>query len=262
MEARNALMVFAMAFALFGCGLELLTTTAIQGELHAQSAKSAVKQLEFAENTTAKTSIQQAVNIYHAENGAYPNTLDELVPEYLPNIPSKADGSSFGYEPLTGAVTERPAPKPVVRAPTPADLESMNRLRVAIDLYGRNTGYYPPSLPALVPNYIQELPRTESGQAFVYDPQTGTVYHPAHMTPQQDAAGAAQRPAQRGNTGMNVRGGGPLGEVMTGIAIQRQLSNMSNAGAASARNRARQNLDNTINGQDRRTQRYMDDLGL
>jgi len=259
MNTLRALVLAGLVAAAAGCGVELLTTTAIQGELQAKQAKSALGHLRYAENTASRISIQQAVDVYRAEKGVNPATLDALVPEYLPSIPEKADGGAFGYDPATGTVTDRPVPQPVVQGPTEADIQKMNQLAVAIDTYGRNTGYYPGSLAALVPDYLVHVPVTDGGQAFLYDPQTGAVYHPA----QERSQGAAVGPRQQVQQPMGMgAGAGPMGEMMTGIAIQNQLNSMSNAGAASARTRARQNIDQSFQGHDQRQQRIMDDLGL
>jgi hypothetical protein len=86
-----------------GCILELLTTTAIQGELQAQNAASATKQLEHTRRMADEMKVKQAIDVYRAENAAYPPSLEALVPEYLDAVPVDPIGKPlFAYDPSTG----------------------------------------------------------------------------------------------------------------------------------------------------------------
>jgi len=238
---------------LVGCALELLTTTAIEGELQAQQAKTAVKQIDYAQNSSSKMSIQQAVNAYSAENGRYPTSLEELVPEYLPSLPTRRDGAPFGYDPATGAVLDKAPAQPTSQGPTQGDIQKMNQLARAIDRYGRTTGYYPGSLAELVPNCLAAIPRTDGAREFIYDPQTGYVYHPSQFNTQTQPAQAM---------GTTPGASGPMGEALTGIGIQNQLNSMSNAATNAAGSRARQGVNETAQTRDQYQDNVMNGLGL
>jgi len=93
---------------LAGCGVEMATTTATVGAMEAESAQNAINRGNSTKDTVEKTSIQKAVDTYLAEKGAYPKSLKELVPDYLPILPKKADGTSFGYNSSTGKVLDAP----------------------------------------------------------------------------------------------------------------------------------------------------------
>jgi len=50
-------------------------------------------------------SINKAVQLFYAQEGRYPKTLNELVrPEYLPRLPDPPVGMKYSYNPATGEV--------------------------------------------------------------------------------------------------------------------------------------------------------------
>ena len=257
---------------LLGCGVEVLTTTAIQGELQAEQMKAMKRQVGHTADTTAKINIQRAIDIYAAEKGVFPASLDELAPNYIPSIPSRPDGTPYGYDRVSGKVLDGPvAPPPAAAAgPTAADRQNLELLRSAIDTCGRSTGYYPASLAALAPNYLVSVPKTESGQDFLYDPATGAVAHPAEF-----AAGRGRGYGGRGRgqgqgrgqgrgrgRGQGVGGAGPMGEVMTGIGMQQQLNSMGQSGANSAGSYARRGLQGKTQQHNQQQEKALEDLGL
>lgn len=178
---RNAIVII-LALGLTGCGLEVLTTTAITGELQKQDAERAVDALDRTEQQTARWEVQQAIEAYRAEHGRNPDSLEELVPEHLAEVPETPEGEPLAYDPATGAVGEAAAQR-LQRA----------KLEEAIHEYARDHRHYPPSLRALTPEYLDDIPRTESGEPFAYNPQTGVVIHPRQLRQQQ----GQQRPGGR-----------------------------------------------------------------
>lgn len=243
--AMSAIICFCFA----GCGVELLTTTAIVGELQKEQLEATRGAVQNAGDGMAKINIQRAIDTYRAEKGSNPPSLEALVPDWLPSLPNRPDGSAYAYDPATGKVLDGPASGGV----TSADRANMERIREAINAYGMRTGFYPPSIEALVPQYLAELPKTESGHAFLYDMRTGALAHPAAGT--QSAAGTA--PAPRPGTGLS-----PMGEAMTGLSMQQQLGTMSNAGASSAGSRAGQQIGNATAGHNQRQEEALQQLGL
>jgi len=250
-----------------GCGVELLTTTAIQGELQAEQAKALKRQVGNASRSMGRVNIQRAIDTYTAEKGYYPASLDELVPGYLASLPAQSDGTPYGYDPATGKLLEGAAASQPPTPPgqiTPGDVRKMTDIRQSMDRYGRTTGYYPPSLQALVPTYLTALPKTDSGQDFVYYPQTGALLHPSEVAGQGAAPPAPQhqgRQAGRAQGGGGA-GVGPMGEVMTGMAVQKELNSMSNAGSSAVGGYGRRKLRDATQGRNAQQEKVMDDLGL
>lgn len=262
MRIHCGILVFC-GIIIAGCGAELLTTTAIQGELQAEQLKAMKGQVGQASETTAKINIQRAIDTYQAEKGSYPPTLDALVPDFLPSLPHKADGSPFGYDAASGRVLDdsaslQPPSMPAIGAPTPADYQKLQTVQMAIARYAQQKGAYPASLETLVPSYLLILPKTDAGQNLNYSPQTGTVSLPGQAG--KSPAIVAGTPAGRS---MGVVGGsGPMGEVMTGIAVQNQLNSMNNSGVSSAGGYARQRASSSTQQHNRQQEKALNDLGM
>lgn len=240
-----------LAALLAGCGAEVLTTTAIVGELHKENASAMKGQLDAASQQMGRTEVQGAINTYMAEKGYYPTSLKDLTPEYLAELPVQPDGTLFNYNPETGRLLDGPGAQPPARQViTSGERYKMKTIREAINAYGYDTGYYPPNLQALVPNYLSSIPTTDDGMAFLYNPQDGALTHPyksqQNLTPQQNTNAPAQR---RGMSGA----GGPMNEAVTSIGIQNQLQNMNQSGAAGTRSTGRRSID-SINQQHQRRQ--------
>ena len=257
-----------IGFLCAGCGVELLATTAIRGELEAEQAGALKRQVGNAANSTGKVNIQRNIDLYAAENGHYPASLEDLVPRYMTRIPTRADGAPYNYDPSTGKLVDGPvAPQPT--GVTAGDRQKMNQIRAAIHRYGMAVGYYPPSLQALAPTYLAAVPKTDSGQDFVFHPQNGALFHPielAGQTPPQSAPGyqaPTTPPAQPPRpAGAPVGGGGPMAEVVTGMGVQKQLNSMSNAGSSSAGGYGRRKLRGATKDRNKQQEKAMDDLGL
>lgn len=239
------LLVFSIITLMTNCGVELLTTTAIQGELQAQQLKSMQRQVQTVSNQTAKINLQRAIQTFQAENGRYPTSLNELVPKYLPSIPEAGGGSHFTFDPYTGQIVTMPATVPI------DDLRRMEQIKYAVLQFAQVTGYYPASLEVLYPNYISFYPTTVSGEQFLYDPQTGAVSHPKSTI---YGTTSSQSSAPVGGTGI-------VGEYTTGIGIQQQLGNMPNQ-SGSVGTHMRGSINNIQNDYSNRQNQVMNDLGL
>ena len=130
----KALLLIALTLPLSGCLMELLTVTAIQGELAAQDAQSATRALSYAKESVATTELQQAISAYTAENGYYPPTLEALVPDYLYSVPTTPGGRPYAYDPSTGHLTD-PAAAPA-RVPFKAsDRHKQQKVKDALYLF-------------------------------------------------------------------------------------------------------------------------------
>jgi len=258
----RAVLVVCLALAVSGCGVEVLTTTAIQGELQKNQLQTVTRQLTGAREFSSKLTLENAIQTYYGEKGVYPPSLDTLVPEYLPEVPKRPDGGPFGYDPATGAVLEHPsaAPAPAMQAPAPisaTDLQLAQQLRQAVGAYAAATGYLPPSLQALVPQYIAFVPTAADGRPYLYDPRTGAVTHPA----QAGLAAAPAAPVPAPGRAPGAMAGTPMTEAMTGLGVQAQLDSMSQSGASGAGSRARAGASGIEQSYSDRQQRALDDLG-
>ncbi len=73
-----------------------------------------VKSLGEAQKTADKTidvtSINKALEMFNVQEGRYPKTLQELVPNYMPKIPDAPPGSKIVYDPANGTVKVVPQP--------------------------------------------------------------------------------------------------------------------------------------------------------
>ena len=234
------------ALTLCGCGVELLTTTAIQGELQAQQMSAMKGQIEHAAGTSGQINVQRAIDTYRAENGHNPPSLEALAPNYLAQVPLQPDGTPYGYDPASGRLLSGPG-----AATAGSDQQQLQAIRAAINRYGNATGYFPPTLDALAPLYLPAPPRTSSGQPFLYNNQNGQVEVPGGQ------GAAAVRPS-----GGAPMGAGLMGEVMTGIGMQQQLGNMNNAGSSAAGSRMREQAGGFQGDHNARQNAVMDNLGL
>lgn len=60
--------------------------------------KSSMEKASTAAISTDITMIQQAISLYYSEKGELPETLSELVPNYLRNVPVDPWGNYYKYE--------------------------------------------------------------------------------------------------------------------------------------------------------------------
>ena len=65
----------------------------------------AAKAKRTADKTVGTLGINQAIQLYQAQEGQLPKTLNDLVAkQYLPGIPAAPAGMKYDYNPQTGAV--------------------------------------------------------------------------------------------------------------------------------------------------------------
>ena len=91
--------------------------------------------------------------------------------------------------------------------PPPDDNEKVRQIQEAVDKYEEERGYLPTVLEDLIPSQMASVPKTDSGQSFLYNPRDGYVSVPA------------ARAKRKGGPSS-----GPMGEVMTGIGISEELN--------------------------------------
>jgi hypothetical protein len=65
----------------------------------------AAKAKNMADKTVSTLGINQAIQLYQAQEGELPKTLNDLVAkQYVPSIPPPPAGMKYDYNPQTGAV--------------------------------------------------------------------------------------------------------------------------------------------------------------
>lgn len=63
------------------------------------------KAKQRAERTVDEASLKKAIEMFQAQEGRLPKSLNELVrPEYLPSLPQPPAGMKFDYNPSTGEI--------------------------------------------------------------------------------------------------------------------------------------------------------------
>jgi hypothetical protein len=109
---QTLLLPLALAFTLIGCGDSSNQTG---GSTNAASSgspitapvdylNSAAKAKQSMEKTVDVTSINKAIELFNAQEGRFPENLDELVAKkYLAQIPTPPFGTKIEYDPKTGA---------------------------------------------------------------------------------------------------------------------------------------------------------------
>lgn len=250
---RYALVLLG-ALLLAGCGVDLLMTTAIQGEMQAKQAVGAKRVLDQAKVFKGTTEMESAIRIYRGQYGENPPSLEYLVPGYLAAVPRQPDGSVYGYDPLTGRISNEPPPANNALR----DRQTIQTILAAIQQFGTATGFYPGTLDELYPRYLREAPRTLDGQQFVYNNQNGEVRLP-YSVPTQPG----RRPAAPGNRRGGMGGGsGAMGEMVTGMGVSQQLNSMGQSGVSSASSRSRQKLRSGAVDPNQRINDAMKDLDL
>ncbi len=77
-------------------------------EPDAEPGKAVQKNIDKANEVGCKAKLKEidvGLAGYENEYGTYPNTLDELIPYYLPKIPNEQHGGQYSYDSSTGIVT-------------------------------------------------------------------------------------------------------------------------------------------------------------
>lgn len=62
------------------------------------------KAQQTARKTVSSAGMQQAIQMFQAQEGRFPNTLGELVPNYVDRIPPPPAGMKYSYDAKNGTV--------------------------------------------------------------------------------------------------------------------------------------------------------------
>ena len=95
----------AMAFALAGCSGGSSNSNAPATNTTSSSSSPLVQSQVYAQQKIAVSTLNQAVQQYHATEGHFPDNLQELAPNYIEKIPQAPAGFQFNYDANSGAVS-------------------------------------------------------------------------------------------------------------------------------------------------------------
>ena len=105
MKALLVAVSLTMLTALCGCGVDVLVSTSISGELESESAQQSLKVLYSTKIQAALNQLRQAIGMFQAQNGRYPFNIDELRKTgYLPGKSELPEGVEIRYDPMSGDV--------------------------------------------------------------------------------------------------------------------------------------------------------------
>jgi hypothetical protein len=112
MRLALSLLVVTTGLLLPGCGQKdsgsSTTTNASSGNpvtAPVDYLGAAAKAKKLADKTVSTVSLSQAIQLYQAQEGQLPKTLNDLVAkQYLPSIPPPPAGMKYDYNPQTGAL--------------------------------------------------------------------------------------------------------------------------------------------------------------
>ena len=231
MDRVLLVVLVAWTAAMGGCGLsETVVVTGIVGQ-NAKNQLEALNNVKFhANREIAENNVRRAITLFEASTGSLPYSLDELVEKgYLDIMPALPEGYEFDYDPFTGTIKTRPAQ--------------------------RQPQITTPQLP----------PKQDSWDSSEYVPtyerRPQTPVYPAPPQPGRRTTQQQGRPAGRRTTGGGGAGAGPMGEMMTGVGIQKQLNSMSGAGTSSAGSYSRRTLNRSTQQHQQRQAQALRNLG-
>ena len=61
-----------------------------------------------AEKTISTAGLDQAVKMFYASEGKFPESLNALVPNYLHSLPPAPNGMKYNYDPKSGSIKVEP----------------------------------------------------------------------------------------------------------------------------------------------------------
>jgi hypothetical protein len=109
MKSLNSILTLAAASLLFaGCGKDSTPQTPAQtpeANAAANSGNPLVNAKKTADKTVDAAALNQAVQLFNVQEGRFPKTLQELVPNYIPKIPDAPVGYKINYDAAKGEVT-------------------------------------------------------------------------------------------------------------------------------------------------------------
>ena len=94
-----------MAWAVAGCTGGSSNSNAPQTNTAANSSSPVVQPEVYAQRKADLASLNQAVQQYNASEGHYPQSLQDLAPNYISKIPQAPPGYKYNYDANSGTVS-------------------------------------------------------------------------------------------------------------------------------------------------------------
>ena len=95
----------AIIFVLAGCGGGSSSNTPTQTNTMSNNSSPIVQPEIYAQQKADVASLTQAIQQYNAAEGHYPQTLQDLAPNYIAKVPQAPAGYKFSYDPNSGSVS-------------------------------------------------------------------------------------------------------------------------------------------------------------
>jgi len=95
----------AALFVLAGCSGGSSSSTPAQTNTAANNSSPIVQPEIYAQQKVDVASLNQALQQYNASEGHYPQTLQDLVPNYLAKIPQAPTGYKINYDATSGSAS-------------------------------------------------------------------------------------------------------------------------------------------------------------
>lgn len=95
----------AMIFVLAGCSGGSSNNAPAQTNAAANSSSPIVQPEIYAQQKVDVSTLTQAIQQYNAAEGHYPQTLQDLAPNYIAKVPQAPPGYKINYDPNSGAVS-------------------------------------------------------------------------------------------------------------------------------------------------------------
>ena len=112
MKRMSLVLATATGLILWGCSPEEENKSSSSGNpltAPADYIGAAGQAKNRAEGTLSLTSVKQAIQLFYAQEGRFPKTLQELVSQdYLPKLPAAPTGQKFKYDPNSGELSTVP----------------------------------------------------------------------------------------------------------------------------------------------------------
>ncbi|HTV40036.1 MAG TPA: hypothetical protein VMF08_05650 [Candidatus Sulfotelmatobacter sp.] len=95
----------SMVFALAGCSGGSSNSNAPTTNTAASSSSPVTQPEIYAQQKMDMATLNQAVQQYHAAEGKYPDSLQDLAPTYIARVPDAPPGYTIKYDANSGAVS-------------------------------------------------------------------------------------------------------------------------------------------------------------
>jgi hypothetical protein len=97
--------VAVSVLSLSGCGDGSSSSAPAQNTSSANNSNPIKQPIDYAEKKAGLAALTEAVRQYNVQEGHYPQTLQDLMPNYIARIPDAPTGYKWNYDATAGTVT-------------------------------------------------------------------------------------------------------------------------------------------------------------